>query len=141
MLYCKRVKEDPSDQDSSIPFSLLPALEDGYFSDIKIIAYNNKEFKVHSCIVQLHGRDIEWQSKPPPFTGLPEDVLGTILHFLYAECLPQSLDEDTAREVIAAVAPYQCLSKLINMCNIYLKNLELKMRKFKNTIFYKYISY
>lgn len=42
-LHCKKVLEEPQDTTLNTTFSLLPALEDGYFSDIKIIADNNKE--------------------------------------------------------------------------------------------------
>lgn len=42
-LKCKRVKDEPLEQNFNSPFSLLPALEDGYFSDITISAANGKE--------------------------------------------------------------------------------------------------
>lgn len=129
MLHCKRVQEDPSEENFDSPFSLLPALEDGYFSDIKLVASNNKEFKIHSCITQLLGSDIPWQANPPPFAGLPEDVLGTILLYFYAECLPENLSEATAKQVIKAASQYTSLGKLVNMCQIYLKNMALKQRK------------
>lgn len=43
MLHCKRVHEEQHDDNLSVPFSLLPALEDGYFSDITLVANNNRE--------------------------------------------------------------------------------------------------
>lgn len=130
MLHCKRVYEEPQDDTPNTTFSLLPALEDGYFSDIALRAANNKEFKVHSCIVQLLGNDIPWQAEPPPFFGVSEEVLGTILHFLYAECLPDNMTEATARQVIKVAAHYVSLAKLVSTCQIYLKNMALKQRKF-----------
>ncbi|KAF2897714.1 hypothetical protein ILUMI_08461 [Ignelater luminosus] len=128
MLHCKRIQEEPSEYTLNTTFSLLPALEDGYFGDIKITAANNKQFHVHSSIVQLLGNEIPWQSQPPPFSGLPEDVLGTIFNFLYAECLPDTLTESTARQVISVGAQYQSLAKLVNMCQLYLKNMALKQQ-------------
>lgn len=129
MLHCKRIQEDPNEENFDSPFSLLPALEDGYFADIKITASNNKEFKIHSCITQLLGNDIPWQATPHPFTGLSEDVLGTILLYIYAECLPENLTENTAKQVIKTAAQYPSLGKLVNMCQMYLKNMALKQRK------------
>lgn len=129
MLHCKRIQEDPNEENFDSPFSLLPALEDGYFSDIKLVASNNKEFKIHLCITQLLGNDIPWQATPHPFTGLSEDVLGTILLYIYAECLPENLTENTAKQVIKAAAQYPSLGKLVNMCQMYLKNMALKQRK------------
>lgn len=128
MLHCKCIQEEPSECALNTTFSLLPALEDGYFGDIKIVASNNKQFQVHSCIVQLLGGEILWQSQPPPLTGLPEDVIGTILNFLYTECLPENLTEVTARQVIAFGAQYQTHTKLVNMCQLWLKNMALKQQ-------------
>ncbi|KAK4876099.1 hypothetical protein RN001_012521 [Aquatica leii] len=128
MLHCKRIQEEPNDYALNTTFSLLPALEDGYFSDIKIIAANNKQFQIHSSIVQLLGSEIPWNSQPPPLSELPEDVIGTILNFLYAECLPENLTEATARQVIAFGAQYQSHTKLVNMCQLWLKNMALKQQ-------------
>ncbi|KYB25250.1 uncharacterized protein LOC100141518 [Tribolium castaneum] len=128
MLHCKRIYEDATDKYHSIPFSLLPALEDGYFSDLTIVSSNKKQFKVHSTILKLQGCDIDWFADPCPFSNLPEDVLGTILHFLYAECLPENLTEVTTHQVLNAVSQYPCLNKLVSKCNLYLKNMALKQQ-------------
>ncbi|KAG5890631.1 hypothetical protein JTB14_020335 [Gonioctena quinquepunctata] len=127
-LHCVRVNEEISANNYSTTFSLLPALEDGYFSDVTITASNKKQFKVHSSLLELQGDDIDWLSDPPPFSNISEDVVGTILHFLYAECLPDNLTEDTAREVITVVSPYKSLAKLVNNCQLYLKNMALKQQ-------------
>lgn len=43
MLHCKRCN-DESEVNYNVPyFTLLPALEDGYFSDITITASNSKQ--------------------------------------------------------------------------------------------------
>jgi hypothetical protein len=73
---------------------------------------------------------LDWSQQPPPLSGLPEDVLGTILHFLYAECLPANLGEQTARDCIAAAASLPGLERLVRMCELYLKNTALKQRRF-----------
>jgi hypothetical protein len=88
------------------------------------------QFKVHSSILKLQGSSIDWSADLCPFNNLPEDVLGTILHFLYAECLPDNLTEVTAHQVLNAVSQYPCLNKLVSKCNLYLKNMALKQRKY-----------
>lgn len=88
------------------------------------------QFAVHSCILKLCAPDLDWKQEPPPFTGLPEDVLGTILHYLYAECLPQNLNENTARQCISAARCYPCLASLVTLCEHYLRNVSLKQRKY-----------
>ena len=87
------------------------------------------QFKVHSSILKLQGSGIEWSAESCPLSNLPEDVLGTILHFLYAECLPDTLTEVTAHQALNAVSQYPSLSKLVNKCNLFLKNMALKQRK------------
>ncbi|KAJ8954724.1 hypothetical protein NQ318_011417 [Aromia moschata] len=127
-LHCVRANDNSPDEAYNIPFTLLPALEDGYFSDITITSSNNKQFKVHSTILELHGNDIDWKSEPPPFSHISEDVLGTILHFLYSECLPESLTEETARQVIIVASTYASLNRLVSICQLYLKNMALKQQ-------------
>lgn len=43
ILHCTRVDEDKIDHNINIPFSILPALEDGYFSDTILMSANNKQ--------------------------------------------------------------------------------------------------
>jgi hypothetical protein len=42
-LHCKRVAASDPEPPIDSPFSLLPALEDGYFSDLSITASNSKQ--------------------------------------------------------------------------------------------------
>lgn len=72
---------------------------------------------------------LDWMRQPPPLSGLTEEVLGTILHYLYAECLPTNLSELTARQCITAAQNIPGLEGLIKMCKIYLNNMALKQRK------------
>lgn len=92
------------------------------------------QFPVHTCILRLSAPELNWNHQPPPLSGLPEDVLGTVLHFLYAECLPANLGEQTARNCIAAAASLPGLDRLVQMCELYLKNMALKQRMFENFI-------
>lgn len=88
-----------------------------------------QQFAVHSCILRLSAPELDWATDPPPLTGLREDVLGTILHFLYAECLPANLSESTARQCVTVAATYPCLQPLTTLCQHYLRNMALKQRK------------
>lgn len=101
-----------------------------FFTKNYVYFFFGLKYKVHSAIVKLQGRGIDWSPDSCPFNNLSEDVLGTILHFLYAECLPENLLEATIHEVLKIVTPYSCLSKLVNKCNLYLKNIALKQRKY-----------
>ncbi|XP_060529627.1 uncharacterized protein LOC132704030 [Cylas formicarius] len=119
--------DEPSDLDSyDAPYTLLAALEDGYFSDITITASNNKLFKVHSAILCLLGSDIDWLSDPPPFSHIEENVLQTILHYLYMECLPENLPNSTARDTINIASRYKSLEGLVESCREYIKRIQLK---------------
>ncbi|XP_076252355.1 uncharacterized protein LOC143191312 isoform X3 [Rhynchophorus ferrugineus] len=123
---CRHVDEPLNSNRYSAPYSLLPALEEGYFSDATITAKNKRQFKVHKTVLSLQGAGINWDSDPPPFSHLSEDTLGTILYFLYAECLPEDLSESTAKEIIKAVSDYKCLEKLVQSCQKYLDRTALR---------------
>lgn len=68
---------------------------------------------------------IDWGRQ---LAGLPEDVLGTILHYLYAECLPANLGEQTAKQCVAFTQGLPGLEPLAKLCELYLKNMALKQR-------------
>lgn len=84
------------------------------------------QFAVHSCILKQSAPELNWTQESPPLSGLREDVLGTILHYLYAECLPANLAEATAKQCISAASNYPCLSPLVTLCQHYLRNMALK---------------
>nr|CAD7264660.1 unnamed protein product [Timema shepardi] len=128
LLQCRRVFSGEFNSPVLSTFSLLPALEEGYFSDLTITAANNKQFAVHTCILKLGAPSIDWAEQPPPLSGLPEDVLGTVLHFIYSESLPANLDEDTARQCRTVAQSLLGLEKLVNMCDQYLNNMALKQQ-------------
>lgn len=125
-MHCNRIAEVKHNDAADIPFSLLPALEEGYFKDVTITSANKKQFETHSIILQLLGDSIDWCAPQSPLQCLPENVLGTILHFLYSECLPSSMDDTTAEQVIQAISTYECLNKLSDSCRNFLKNNALK---------------
>lgn len=81
---------------------------------------------MHKTVLSLQGTGINWDSDPPPFSHLSEDTLGTILYFLYAECLPEDLCESTAKEIIKAVSDHKCLEKLVQSCQKYLLRSALR---------------
>lgn len=123
---CRYVKEVLDADKFSGPFSLLPALEEGFFSDITILAKNKRQFKVHSLILNLEAKEINWRSEPPPFSDISEDALGTILHFLYTECLPEELSVSEAGDIIKVASEYKCLERLTDYCRKYIKRMELR---------------
>ncbi|CAH0555390.1 unnamed protein product [Brassicogethes aeneus] len=124
ILKCRKIPE--GEYRPTNKFTFLTALEEGFFSDLKIVASNKKEFHAHSTILRLHCKDINWLSDPPPFDNLPEDVLRIILHFIYSEALPENITEDLAAQVITQVATYDSLARLNEMCQIYLDNMQFK---------------
>uniref|UniRef100_A0A1B6MP93 BTB domain-containing protein n=1 Tax=Graphocephala atropunctata TaxID=36148 RepID=A0A1B6MP93_9HEMI len=128
LLHCRRSTTSEPGAAMDATFSLLPALEDGYFSDLTIVASNDKKFAVHLCILQLSAPELDWSAEPPPLTGLREDVVGTMLHYLYAECLPANLSELTAFQCINAASSYPSLAPFTTLCQHYLRNMALKQQ-------------
>ena len=88
------------------------------------------QFNVHHTILKLAVPEVDWTSSPPPLSGLREDVLHTILHHIYSECLPKGLSEETAKACLKAVKKMQGFEKFTELCETFLKNTALKQRKF-----------
>ncbi|XP_050099037.1 uncharacterized protein LOC126579612 isoform X2 [Anopheles aquasalis] len=57
---------------------------------------------------------------------LPSSMLATILHWLYCECLPEQLDEDTCIQLINMCESTTPLARMSEPCKHYLRNLQLK---------------
>ncbi|GFY36985.1 BTB domain-containing protein [Trichonephila inaurata madagascariensis] len=125
ILQCERVLNVNSKQFQSTPYSFLCALVEGYFSDLTICANNGKEFKVHKTILKLGNSAIDWDISPCPLANLPEDVLYTILHYLYSECLPDPLDDETAKSCLAVTCDLPGFEEFKEICQLYLKNNAL----------------
>ncbi|KFM67593.1 hypothetical protein X975_00360, partial [Stegodyphus mimosarum] len=126
VLQCERVYSINSKH--YVPFSFLCALEEGYFSDLSIFSNNGKEFKVHKTVLKLGNSSINWNASPCLLSNLPEDVLFTILHYLYSECLPCDLGEETARSCLAFTSNLSGFEAFRELCELFLKNSALKQQ-------------
>ena len=73
---------------------------------------------------------IDWSKTPTPLTGLPDDVLQTILQYMYAECLPRGLTEETVHNCVKYAAKIPELTDFITLCNTFLQNTALKQRMY-----------
>ncbi|XP_039443755.1 uncharacterized protein LOC120423873 [Culex pipiens pallens] len=58
--------------------------------------------------------------------NIPSKMLSTILHWLYCECLPESLDEETCTSLIAMCESTTPLSRMTPPCKNFLRNIQLK---------------
>ncbi|XP_069124343.1 uncharacterized protein [Argopecten irradians] len=126
MLQCQKVSTNNTKGDCHYTFGR--ALEEGYFSDLVITAESGHQFQVHSLILGLSCPEMDWWHSPPPLTGLREDVLGTVLHFLYTECLPKGLSEDTVKDCIKTVGKLPGMDNFVKLCNTFLKNTALRQQ-------------
>ncbi|KAL3236831.1 hypothetical protein MRX96_022088 [Rhipicephalus microplus] len=126
------------------PFSYLPALNEGYFSDTVITAEGGKEvshvmegawlffhcsFPVHLTLLRLSCPAVEWaEGKPSPLDGLPDDVVAAALHCIYADCLPPTLTEETARACVSLLSPPAAtgFERLVQLCELFLRNMAVK---------------
>ena len=87
------------------------------------------QFKVHSIILGITAPGLAWHGSPPPLSCLREDILETVLHYLYTECLPKGLSEETARDCIKVVGKLPGLDNFTQICQNFIKNTALKQRK------------
>ncbi|XP_013783752.1 uncharacterized protein LOC106467912 [Limulus polyphemus] len=126
VLQCEKVSTNDSKHD--VPFSFMCALEEGYFSDMIIKAADGKEFLVHSTILNLGNPAIQWDQQPCPLQGLPVDVLYVTLYYLYCECLPAGLQEETTKSCLQKVAHLPGFTRFGELCELFLKNAALKQQ-------------
>ena len=87
------------------------------------------QFKAHSTILCLTTPNIDWSRIPNPLFGLPDDVVKATLHYMYAECLPRGLSEETAARCVKTMAKIPELGGFVKLCDTFLKNTALKQRK------------
>ncbi|XP_025114825.1 uncharacterized protein LOC112576505 isoform X1 [Pomacea canaliculata] len=126
MLQCQKISSNEPTGD--LPYTYVSALEQGFFSDLSIKAESGKEFLVHSVILRMSLPEMDWLSNPPPLTGLPEEVLQTMLHYLYCECLPPGLTETTAKACVKTLGKVQGFAQFSHLCETFLKNTMLKQQ-------------
>uniref|UniRef100_A0A182Q881 BTB domain-containing protein n=1 Tax=Anopheles farauti TaxID=69004 RepID=A0A182Q881_9DIPT len=58
--------------------------------------------------------------------NIPARMLSTILHWLYCECLPEQLDEETCIQLLNMCESTTPLSRMSEPCKNYLRNIQLK---------------
>lgn len=131
-LRCKRMPPEVLEPLLDTPFTLLPALVNGYFADLTITASSGTEFAVHSSILALAIPEVDWKQTVSPLSGLSENVLATILCYIYSECLPTALppiiDDEIAHQVTSTVSQFSspvCV-KLIEVSERFRKHQAWK---------------
>ncbi|XP_076029990.1 uncharacterized protein LOC143018496 isoform X2 [Oratosquilla oratoria] len=124
MLQCEKVNTlEPS---PDLPYSLLPALSDGYFADIIIPARSGKKYEVHQVILSACVPDLNWTSDPPPLANTEDIVLETVLHYMYSCCLPHQLTVETAEKSIEATKGLEGFEDFVRMCEVFIVNTRLR---------------
>ncbi|XP_069955000.1 uncharacterized protein [Cherax quadricarinatus] len=122
MLQCEKLTTPEIVPD--LPYSLLPALADGYFSDVTIIAKSGRKFDVHSIVLESSMPSMNWTT----LCGMDDTALETILHYLYSCCLPSTLTVATAHKSIAATQHLECFEDFRKKCDVFIKNTNLRNR-------------
>ncbi|XP_033108022.1 uncharacterized protein LOC117109732 [Anneissia japonica] len=123
-LLCERMLAEVDVNDE--PLTLLPALREGFFSDVTIVTSNSKKFPAHLIILEAVCPQQNWRKKPGPLCGLSEDVTRVILHYVYSECLPAGLEVETVKACKAAVSKMEGFDSLVNLCEIFIQNMAVK---------------
>ena len=63
--------------------------------------------------------------------NLPSKMLSAILYWLYCECLPTDLDEETCIKLISMSECTPPLNRMTEPCKNYLRNIKLKKCEYK----------
>ncbi|CAL4114149.1 unnamed protein product, partial [Meganyctiphanes norvegica] len=124
MLQCEKLHTPDTQVD--LTYSLLPALQDGYFSDLTLTAATGRIFEVHRVVLECSAPWVDWSLSPSPLHGLEEPVLETLIHYLYCCSLPPTLTTTTAQYAIQATQHLQDFKDFRNSCDIFIKNTNLR---------------
>ncbi|XP_071966043.1 uncharacterized protein [Antedon mediterranea] len=124
-LYCERMLGNEDDFNDE-PLSLLPALREGFFTDVNIVASNGKKFPAHLVILEAVCPQQNWRKTPGPICGLSEEVIRVILHYVYTECLPAGLEVEATKACQAAISKIEGFERFISHCEILLQNMAVK---------------
>ncbi|KAJ7373532.1 hypothetical protein OS493_011132 [Desmophyllum pertusum] len=129
-LCCQKVNQVDSENLSSCPYSLLSALQEGFFTDITFIASNGEKFLAHKTILSCFFADIyTWDKIPPFLENLPPDVLRALLHYLYTCSLPSNTSEDTAKQLLKISQSHgKDIGNLGELCTEFLEATAVKNR-------------
>lgn len=122
ILQCQKMKSEDVELDN--PYCFTPALEEGFFSDVVIKSKSGREFKLHSILLNLAVPGHNWRLSP--LNGMPDNILSTVFHYLYKECLPPGLSEDTARDCIKTLSDIKEFDTFIKLCQTFLRNTALR---------------
>ncbi|XP_066973665.1 uncharacterized protein [Macrobrachium rosenbergii] len=122
MLQCEKLSSP--DVVPDLPYSLLPALTDGYFHDVVITSRSGRKFEVHSIILKSSMPGMDWTD----LCGLEDSALETVLHYLYSCSLPPDLSPATAQKTIAATRHLGNFEDFRKKCDIFIKNSNLRNR-------------
>mgnify|MGYP002803813879 FL=1 len=133
ILKCKKVQEDKVNAFLSSSYSLLPALQNGLFTDLKIIADNGEQFEAHKVVLLCACPTIDWSTVPPPLSNWPSSAIAVTLHYFYSGCLPPDVQEETIENIHTLLKNNKGMKELHEICAQYLESTALK-RKISNLL-------
>lgn len=129
-LRCGKVNQEEPEALLHHPYTLLPALDEDFFTDITFVSNSGKKFLAHKTILSCFFSDIfTWDKIPPFLTDLSSDVLYGLLHYCYTCSLPADISEDTANELLRISQLYSNrIGNLGELCTELLDATAVKNR-------------
>ncbi|EDO48402.1 predicted protein [Nematostella vectensis] len=107
-------------------FNLLGALREEFFSDLSLTSANGEEFHVHKTVLSCTFFKHDWDTVPDCLLGLPSDVLGALLHFMYSGNLPKDITEKTLSKTLSVASSVPELEHLSELCSYFLEASAVK---------------
>lgn len=130
-LCCETVDQDQGLENLSChPYTLIPALDEGFFTDITFVSSSGRKFPAHKTILSCFFSDVlAWDKIPPFLSNLSSDVLQSLLHYCYNCSLPSNISEDTAKELLRISQQHSnSLGNLGELCTEFLDATAVKNR-------------
>ena len=113
-------------------FSLLEALDEGFFSDLVVKACDGSPFNVHRMVLGLCGMSYrDWEIF---ISSLKPTTAKAVLTYLYTDSLPPSLPVTDAKELLSLTSVRPKLSPLATLLKTFIASHNLKQRMSRITL-------
>ncbi|KAL5473037.1 hypothetical protein EMCRGX_G027477 [Ephydatia muelleri] len=122
-----RITKATEGRKMDVMFSLVDALDEGYFSDLKVHSSGGAERMVHksvlsACCVGLSYRD--WEML---LGSLSAEAFEAVLRFIYGGGIPNSLTLEAAEDILTATSSNPKLALLHELCKTIMESRSLKL--------------
>lgn len=112
---------------TDVAFSLMDALDEGYFSDLKVRSNGGVERMVHKSVLSVCCVGLTYRDWEMMLGSLNAEAFEAMLRFIYGGGLPNSLTLEAAEEILTVTTTNPKLAQLHELCKTIMESRSLKL--------------